>query len=74
MTQFYENHLINEVMRDFENPEKALHILNFPTCFNCEECKLIYSCEYFNVMSLLKIIQTKQEEYNLKNENTTILN
>lgn len=68
LNSFYETQLVEEVIKDFKDPNNVFSFQNFPTCFMCEKCEIFETCKYFEVMKILKKIQIKQEFYKSKNK------
>ena len=66
LNSFYETQLVDEVIKDFKDPNNVFSFQSFPTCFKCEKCEILETCKYFEVMKMLKKIQVKQESYKSK--------
>ena len=55
--QLYDEGLVNEIIEDIYNPDKALKYYNLPNCFECETCSIKTDCKYFDIMKVVKKIQ-----------------
>ncbi len=60
LMKLYEYDLVEEVHQDMKDTNKILDNYNFPNCFNCDTCKAINNCMYFNNIQVAKRIQAKQ--------------
>lgn len=63
LNKLYNNDLVQEILRDFKKPKDVFSILKFPSCRHCENCEVLNSCKYFDVMKILKNIQNEQKKY-----------
>lgn len=45
------------------NPQKALHAIDSPSCFNCEKCALSSGCRYPLLKEIEDISQKAMKEY-----------
>lgn len=59
----YKEELSNEIILDLSDNAKIFDNHDWTSCFNCENCKLISECRFFNVLSLVKRLQLKQEAF-----------
>lgn len=57
----YRNELLSEVISDLENEIDIFKYQNFPTCFNCKDCKIESECFYIKVLTVVKKVQEKHK-------------
>lgn len=50
----YGNEEAEEVISDLKNPSDVLSYYNFPSCFNCETCKVSKTCHLIDVYKMEK--------------------
>ncbi|MCB9250765.1 MAG: YcaO-like family protein [Ignavibacteriales bacterium] len=63
LSQYYEPSEVNEVVEDLCNPNEILNYYNLPNCFNCGECAINQSCNYFDVLKFESNLQIKKNQY-----------
>lgn len=62
LNNIYKPEILSEVIEDLDINCDVFKYQNYPTCFNCNECKIQEQCYYMEVLGLLKIIQEKHKE------------
>ena len=65
----YKEELLYDVINDLENKIDVFKYQNFPTCFNCKDCKIIHDCFYFDVLRFVKKIQEKHKNNRINQDN-----
>lgn len=58
-----------EVILDMEDPQKVFDYHDFPSCFNCEDCKAVTNCKYINTLKIEKKIDNLAESLGYINQN-----
>lgn len=64
MSQIHGKKLAAEVISDLSAPQNIFQHYDFPTCFNCENCKIEKNCRYFEILR----IEKKVNEMSVKNK------
>ena len=59
----YGQETAKEIIEDIGEPEKIFNNYEWTSCFHCEQCELINSCRYFDVLSIIKRMQKKQTDF-----------
>lgn len=54
MSQIHGKKLAAEVISDLSAPQNIFQHYDFPTCFNCENCKIEKNCRYFEILRIEK--------------------
>jgi len=54
MCHLFGKQCSEEIKEDLSDPDKIFQYYNFPTCFNCESCKVQASCQYFEILTIEK--------------------
>lgn len=67
----YKQNILLEVLEDLKDENNVFQYQNFPTCFDCESCRIRSKCLYLSVLKILKTIQerhksNKIDQYGLK--------
>lgn len=55
----YGSELSKEIIEDMYDPDKIFQYHDFPTCFECEKCKVEDNCRLFDVLQWEKLIHNK---------------
>jgi len=56
------------IISEFFNAKTMYSRLAIPACFNCDTCKINASCAHLDVLKTVKIVQEKQKNSNIKQE------
>lgn len=54
LTKWYGRGRAEEVVSDMQYPERIFQYYHFPTCFDCEACKVVGSCRFFELLKIEK--------------------
>jgi ribosomal protein S12 methylthiotransferase accessory factor len=65
----YKSELLSEVINDLENEANIFQYQNFPTCFNCMDCKIKNGCFYLKVLRIMKNVQEKHKTNRMNQDN-----
>lgn len=57
----YHRELADRVIKVCSEPEKIFENPKLPRCFHCDQCELINTCLYFDVLKLIKKLQTQYQ-------------
>jgi len=68
LSQIYPAETIEEVFSGLDR-NSLLENNEFTTCFNCSECRILGSCMYFKVLSLIKKLQIAESKNPINQEN-----
>ena len=68
LSQIYPAETIEEVFSGLDR-NSLLENNEFTTCFNCSECRILGSCMYFKVLSLIKKLQIAEDKNPINQEN-----
>jgi len=66
LSKYYGFKLANIVIEQFSNKESTLKQIMIGYCFSCNKCNVSNSCTFIKVVSIVKKIQTRQKERNIK--------
>lgn len=56
LINLYGEAIVLEVISDLDDPDKIFQYHDFPTCFNCENCKVSNTCQFFDIIKIEKNI------------------
>ena len=59
LTIKYGQDTAKEIIDDLGDSEKIFDNYEWTSCFYCEQCKLIESCRYFDILSIIKKLHDK---------------
>ncbi len=68
ITNLYGEANTRSILGEFLNASTIFQRMSVSTCFDCEDCKVRQTCAHFDVLQHVKIIQKKQKEKNLNQE------
>lgn len=54
MNQIHGEKITNLIIVEMLHPEKIFQYYDFPTCFQCENCKIEKTCQYFKILKIEK--------------------
>jgi ribosomal protein S12 methylthiotransferase accessory factor len=60
--KIYQVDLVDEILEDLKDPKEALQYYNLPTCFECEVCPIKEGCKFFDVIEIVKKVQTNMQK------------
>lgn len=66
MMTIYGSEVAAEILNDLADPDLIFQYLDFPTCFNCEQCKVSTDCHLIDSIRLSNKIKAKQKERMIK--------
>lgn len=66
MITIYGSEVAAEILDDLADPNLIFQYLDFPTCFNCEQCKVSTDCHLIDSIRLSNKIKMKQKERMIK--------
>lgn len=60
LNTFYEGDIAKEVVDDLSDTEQIFQYQELPSCYECEACKIARDCKFFDVIKILKKVQSSQ--------------
>ncbi len=58
----YNTELIKDVYNDLKEEQNIFQYYELPNCFNCDKCEIINNCKFFEVLKIVKQLQTKHQD------------
>jgi ribosomal protein S12 methylthiotransferase accessory factor len=62
LSLWHGDELAKLTINTYFDPSKITKFFNFPTCFNCKDCKYSHACGYFEILRLIKIQHSKYKQ------------
>jgi ribosomal protein S12 methylthiotransferase accessory factor len=59
LSKVYGEEVAEEIVNDLSSPEDIFQYHDFPNCYNCEECSVVKSCRFFDLLDIEKKVHDK---------------